>query len=207
MQDFIEIRRINICVYIVYSFLGVENRREKQRREKEKLMKRKTLKMPKISALDARKRLLLAGGCAVLALLIALCITIIMRTNIQKEYTSARNEIGSELYSQVYMLCQTFDQVDVPGQDLQEGVLPAMRRYYTSAVSLNTAIASAFGSRYELLSVDDVSAFDRAFDAYDAAFRSGRSTDSSRSAMAESVGAARQLLSSRYADDRLKPAA
>ena len=141
------------------------------------------------------RRLGMIGGLAVLlALLIALCITINMRSHIQSEYTNARNEIGEESYTELYMLCQTFDQVTVPGQDVQNGVIPTMQEYYLAAQTLNTALTNAFGERYAVLTGEHIAALDSAFEAYDTAFRGGKSTDSAESAMRSGMDMVRGIL-------------
>lgn len=100
-------------------------------------MERRRRKRVDLSQIDLKK----AGAAIVVAALILLiallCITISMRAHIQDAYTSARNEVGEQLYTELYMLCQTFDQVTVPGQDVQNVVIPTMQEYYLAARTLN----------------------------------------------------------------------
>ena len=147
---------------------------------------------------------MLAVGGTMVLLIVLLCITINMRSHIQSEYSFARNEIGEEAYTELYMLCQTFDQVTVPGQDVQNVVIPKMQDYYLSAQTLNTALARAFGDRYELLSPDELSALDAAFEAYDSAFRAGKPTDDAQSAMQSCMDMVRSILDSRFRNGVLK---
>lgn len=157
----------------------------------------KRLEMPKVSPKTAGVMIVCA---AVIALLVMLCISVVMRANIQSEYTQARNEISEELYTQLYMLCQTFDQVTVPGQDLENVVIPTMKDYSLAAQTLNGVMGNAFGSQYSVLTQENVSALDSAFDAYEAAFRGGRTTEEAQSAMQECMNTIRTLLESRFRD-------
>lgn len=157
----------------------------------------KKLEMPKISPKTAG---VVIGCAAVIALLVMLCISVVMRANIQSEYTQARNEVSEELYTQLYILCQTFDQVTVPGQDLENVVIPTMKDYYLAAQTLNGVMGNAFGSRYSVLTQENVSALDSAFDAYEAAFRGGRTTEEAQNAMQECMNTIRTLLESRFRD-------
>ena len=142
----------------------------------------------------------LIGCAAVIVLLVTLCISVVMRTNIQRDYTQARNEISEELYTQLYMLCQTFDQVTVPGQDLENVVIPMMEDYYLAAQTLSDVLGNAFGRKYTVLSQENISALNNAFDAYEAAFRGGRTTEEAQQAMQECMNMVRTLLESRFRD-------
>lgn len=157
----------------------------------------KGLEMPKISPKTAG---VVIGCAAVIALLVMLCISVVMRANIQSEYTQARNEISEELYTQLYMLCQTFDQVTVPGQDLENVVIPLMEDYYLAAQTLNDVMGNAFGSQYSVLTQENASALSSAFDAYESAFRGGRTTEEAQNAMQECMNMVRTLLESRFRD-------
>ena len=138
-------------------------------------------------------------------LLAALCISVVMRSNIQAKYTQARNETGEELYTQLYMLCQTFDQVSVPGQDIENVVIPLMEDYYLAAQTANNVMGNAFGVRYSVLSQDDIDSLDRAFEAYDAAFRGGKTTEEAQAAMQDCMNMIRTHLESRFIDGLVQP--
>lgn len=169
-------------------------------------MERRRRKRVDLSQIDLKK----AGAAIVVAALILLiallCITISMRAHIQDAYTSARNEVGEQLYTELYMLCQTFDQVTVPGQDVQNVVIPTMQEYYLAARTLNEALTNAFGERYEVLSVENLSSLDGAFEAYDTAFRTGKSTDDAQATMDSCMGMVRSVLDSRFRDGKLRAA-
>lgn len=159
-----------------------------------------------LSGIDLRKLGVVAVCVTLVVLVILLCITIGMRSNIQSEYANARNEIGEEAYTELYMLCQTFDQVTVPGQDVQNVVIPTMAEYYLAAQTLNTALRNAFGERYAVLSAENIAALDSAFEAYDAAFRAGKSTDSAQSDMGSCMDMIRLILDARFRDGTLRAA-
>jgi len=163
-------------------------------------MEKQRAKRPEMLKISPKIAGILIGCAAVIVLLVTLCISVVMRANIQSEYTQARNEIGEELYTQLYMLCQTFDQVTVPGQDLENVVIPMMEDYYLAAQTLNDVMGNAFGRKYSVLTQENASALERAFEAYKAAFRGGKTTEEAQQSMQECMNMVRSLLESRFRD-------
>lgn len=135
---------------------------------------------------------------AALALVIMLCINISMRSHIQKRYAEARSELGDSIYTELYVMCQTFDQVTVPGVDVQYELLPNMKDRFLAARTLNTALGNAFGEKYSVLTADDESAVDNAFGQYDAAFKTGKPTDDAENAMRACTQRIRSILDAKY---------
>lgn len=164
---------------------------------------KKRLEIPKITP---KKAGILGVGVVLIVLVVLLCITVNMRAHIQGAYSDARNEIGEVLYTELYMLCQTFDQVDVPGAEIQDIIIPGMNDCYLAALALNEAMTNGFGERYRVLSPDDVAALDNAFASYDTAFRSGKPTDDAEEAMRACISSVRAILAARYPNGVLKAA-
>lgn len=163
-------------------------------------MEKQRAQRPAMPRINPKTAGVLAGCVAVIVLLVTLCISVVMRSNIQDDYTTARNEIGEELYMQLYMLCQTFDQVTVPGQDLENIVIPKMENYFIAAQTLNDVMGNAFGQRYSVLTQDNQIEMERAFEAYEAAFRGGKTTEEAQSAMQNCMSTIRTLLETRFRD-------
>lgn len=152
------------------------------------------------------KKAAVGGVCALVVLLvILLCISMGMRSNIQTQYASARAEIGEMAYTELYMLCQTFDQVNIPGVDVQDGLIPDMKEYYLAAQTLNDVLIQCFGEKYGVLTADGVASIDAAFEAYDAAFRAGKTTDEAQTAMQGCVDMVHAVLAERFNDGSLLP--
>ena len=86
--------------------------------------------LPAMSDFSLREKALLTI-CAVLlvAILIITCISINIRSNMQRDYANVRTQIGQSLYSDLYMLTQTFDMTSVPNADIKNAVLPQMKNY------------------------------------------------------------------------------
>ncbi len=157
------------------------------------------------SALSARKKAILVACAAVmLALLIALCISINMRSNIQREYTQARDAAGEALYSNLYILMQTFDMTSVPNTDVQNVILPQMREYYIASVTLNNLITQTYGPRYTVLTETDISNLTAAFTAYETAYRNSAPTDLAQSNMRACMDRIKELLNTRYSQGVLR---
>lgn len=169
-------------------------------------MQKQRAKQQELPKIDPKKAGVLVGCAVVILLLVTLCITMVMRSNIQSQYAQARNETGEELYTQLYMLCQTFDQISVPGQDIENVVIPLMKDYYLAAQTVNDVMGNAFGARYSVLTQDDIAALDKAFEAYDAAFRGGKTTQEAQTAMQDCMNMIRTLLESRFIDGVIRPA-
>ena len=163
-------------------------------------MKKIARGLREFSALSGRKKAVVACAAALIVLLIvALCISINMRTHIQREYTQVRRQTGEALYSNLYMLTQTFDMTGVPNADVRNSVLPQMRTYYAASTTLNDLLGRAYGSRYAVLGETLQRDFDAAFDA-------GSSTDLAESNMRACMDTIRDLLMSRYSDGVLRAA-
>ena len=157
------------------------------------------------SALSPRKKAIVVGCAAViLALIIALCISINMRSNMQRQYTATRDAAGEALYSNLYILMQSFDMTSVPNTDVQNVILPQMRDYFIASVTLNNLITQTYGPRYTVLTEADVSDLTAAFTAYETAYRNNAPTDLAQSNMRACMDRIRELLNTRYSQGVLR---
>lgn len=157
------------------------------------------------SSLSARRKAVLIAVLAVIvALVAALCISIAMRANIQRQYVAARNRAGEALYSNLYILMQTFDMTSVPNADVRGVILPQMRDYYVAAITLNNLLGQTYGARYAVLSESDISSLTSAFTGYEAAYANNTSTDLAQSNMQQCMDRIRELLNTRYSQGVLK---
>ena len=150
------------------------------------------------------KALAIAGLALIVILIIALCISIGMRANIQREYTAAREQAGKALYDNLFILMQTFDSTAVPNIDVRNAILPQMRDYYIASVTLNNLLAQTYGSRYAVLSDADISDLTSAFTSYETAYKNNTSTDLARSNMQLCMDRVKELLNTRYSQGVLK---
>ena len=161
--------------------------------------------VPALSELNLREKALLSVCAALLAaILIITCISINIRSNMQREYSNVRNQLGSALYSDMYMLTQTFDMTSVPNADVKNAVLPQMKNYFIAAATLNEQISNIYGQRYQVLSESDLSTLRAAFSAYDAAFRSDAPTDLVQADMQLCMDRVKELLNARYSEGILR---
>ena len=157
------------------------------------------------SALDARKKAIVCTCVALLiALIVTLCISINIRSNMQRKYTDARNKTGEALYSNLYILMQTFDMTGVPNTDVENAILPQMRDYFVASVTLNNLLISTYGPRYAVLTDADVSNLTAAFTAYEAAYRNNSATDLAQSNMRTCMERVKELLNTRYSQGVLR---
>ena len=162
-------------------------------------------KLPELSALSHREQALLCViGGLVVALVVVTCISINIRVNMQIEYTDVRDGLGSSLYSNLYMMTQTFDMTSVPNADIKNSIIPQMKNYFIAATTLNEQLTNSFGRRYQVLTDSDVSTLRTTFNAYDAAFRSDAPTDLAQADMAACMQRVRELLNTRYNEGILR---
>ena len=163
--------------------------------------------MPAMSELNRREKALLSVCAALMVIILVItCISINIRSNMQREYSAARNQVGSSLYSNLYMLTQTFDMTSVPNADIKNAVIPQMKNYFIASATLNDLLVSIYGQRYQVLSEGDVSTLRSAFSAYDAAFRSDAPTDLVQADMQLCMERVKELLNTRYSEGILRPA-
>lgn len=153
-----------------------------------------------------RKAIVLAGLALLVVLIVALCISINMRSSMQRKYTAARNRAGEALYSNLYILMQTFDMTAVPNADVPNAILPQMRDYYVASVTLNNLLAQTYGPKYAVLTEADITSLTDAFTGYEAAFANNSPTDLARSNMQLCMDRVRELLNTRYSQGVLKAA-
>ena len=144
------------------------------------------------------------AAALVVALIIITCISINIRVNMQREYTTVRSQIGETLYSDLYMLTQTFDMTSVPNADIKNAVIPQMKNYFIAATALNEQLNNIYGQRYQVLTDSDVSTLRAAFNAYDAAFRSDAPTDLVQADMQLCMERIKELLAARYSEGILR---
>lgn len=168
-------------------------------------MQKTKAKMPAFRKLTTRETLIAAGIAVLIALIAILCISINMRAHIQDEYASVRNKIGESLYSNMYMMMQTFDMTSVPSADVQNAIIPQMEDYFVASTTLNDVLSNAYGQKYTVLTADHTTALKNAFSAYEKAFAEGSSTDLAYADMLNCMEMVRELLACRFSEGVLKP--
>ena len=157
--------------------------------------------------LNARVILPIVAALIALVLIVLVCIFAANANSARNEYAQARDSVGEDLYTDLYMFARSYDGVTLAGADIQGDILPLMRDYYTAAIALDDAIVNAYGQRYQLLDANMRASVTAAFEAFNDAFAQGRSTSDAVSSMSACVQNIEQLLSTRYdANTRLMPA-
>ena len=162
-------------------------------------------KLPELGQMSHREKALLCVVAGlVVALIVVTCISINIRLNMQREYTEVRNRLGESLYSNLYMLTQTFDMTTVPNADVRNSIIPQMKNYFIAATTMNEALYNIFGQRFQVLTDSDISALRTTFSSYDSAFRSDAPTDLAQADMQSCMDRVRDLLNSRFSEGVLR---
>lgn len=138
---------------------------------------------------------------AVIALAVALCISIYMRANIQKRYSNARSQIQEKTYQGMIAMTELFARVDDPSVDVRNKLIPSLKAEYAAVDALNTALIDGFGPSSAVLSAEQIAAFDAAFEEYASAYREGRATGLARDDMAACIADVQRMIDERYAPE------
>ena len=138
-------------------------------------------------------------GSALLLLLICLCITIFMQSNIQRRYTAAANQMQEQAYQRLINMTELFARVDDPEVDVQNKLIPELKANYMSVIALNTALSTGFGANQVVLTEDQTAAFDAAFEEYSTAYRQGLATGLAKADMTVCIQDVQEMIDERYA--------
>ena len=141
----------------------------------------------------------IGAGSAFLLLIICLCITVFMQSNIHRRYTSAESQMQEQVYQDLIGMTELFARVDDPGVDVQNKLIPELKARYASASAVNTALREGFGAESAVLSIEQTTAFETAFEEYAAAYRQGLSTGLARADMTACIQGVQVMIDDRYA--------
>lgn len=132
----------------------------------------------KLAILTQDKRFLKRAAIvfvAALLLIVCLCISISMRSNIQKKYSATIHRMQDAIYQNLDTMIDLFARVEDPTVDVPHKLLPEMRARYYTVAALNSILIQS-GKGYAVLSDEQLEAFDAAFEQYAAANRQGSPT-------------------------------
>ena len=141
------------------------------------------------------------AGSAFLLLFVCLCITVYMRSNIQRRYTSAASQMQEQAYQELIDMTELFARVDDPEVDVQYKLIPELKAKYMSVAALNTALTDGFGAKKAVLTDEQTAAFDAAFDEYSSAYRQGLATGLAQADMTACIEDVQALIDERYPPD------
>ena len=130
----------------------------------------------------ALMKLLCAAAAVVLALVIGLCISNIMRSNIQKKYSASIGQLQVHAYQNMTTMTELFARIEDPTVDVRYKLLPALKSHYSAVVAINAALSAAEAE--PLLNAEQIAAFDAAFEQYEEAYRQGSATGLAKADMA-----------------------
>lgn len=136
--------------------------------------------------------------CLILILVAVICIFSNSLSNIQQEYTGARNELGQSIYTNLYELYTECGAAEQPGADMPNTILPGMREHYYAARTLDDAMARCYGSEYQVLTATVRSAINDVFSAYADAYRMGKSTATADEGLEACANSLESILLTRF---------
>ena len=138
---------------------------------------------------------------AVIALTIALCISIYMRANIQHRYSSARARLQEQTYQGMIAMTELFSRIDDPSVDVRNKLIPSLKAEYAAVNALNTALIDGFGASSTVLSGEQIADLEAAFAEYASAYREGRATGLAQDDMAACIADIQRMIDERYAPE------
>lgn len=144
-----------------------------------------------------RRRVIARSALAVLAL--GLCISIVMQSNIQRRYSRAADMMREQIYQGLREMSQLFARVEEPGVDVQHKLVPALSEEYAVVAALNAILVNGYGPRRGVLSSEQISRFDTAFEEYSSAYRQGLETGLARADMAAIMAEVQPMIDKHFA--------
>lgn len=144
-------------------------------------------------------------AAVILILVVVICISSIMRANMQRKYADARFEMQEQVYMHLQDMTELFSRIEDPEVDVQHKLIPYMYSSFTGVVSLNTVLRDSYGRSSALLSDDLVADLDAAFDSYFAAYRGGGPTGLAQADMAECMADIQPIVDERFAEPTVDP--
>lgn len=135
---------------------------------------------------------------ALLCLILIACISIHMHSSMQRKYAAAAETTQEQLYRNLIEMTELFSRVDEPNVDVQNKLIPSLKAKYTATLALNDALINGFGSKYAVLSSEQIAAFDAAFTEYADAYSQGTATGLARDDMADCIDGIQAMIDKRY---------
>ena len=146
-------------------------------------------------------RVAMGAGSAFLLLVVCLCITAFMQSNIHRRYTTAAEQMQEQVFQELIGMTELFSRVDDPGVDVQNKLIPELKARYSGVSALNTALMEGFGAESAVLSTEQTSAFESAFEEYSSAYRQGLSTGLAKADMTACIQQVQVMIDDRYAPE------
>lgn len=129
-------------------------------------------------------RIIAAVLGVLLILMVWLCISINMRTNIQKKYTNTISQMQAQAYQNLNTMTQLFARIDDPNVDVRNKLIPELKAQYTSAAAISNVLNTSAPARAAVLTPEQIAAFDAAFKLYAECYRNGTATGLAQADMA-----------------------
>lgn len=146
----------------------------------------------------ALKRTLLILAAALAALIVGLCISIHMRSNIQTKYSAVVTHLQEQTYQELSAMVELFSRVDDPNVDVRYKLIPELKARYSAVVALNRTLTESCGERRAVLTSEQTAAFDAAFEEYALAYRQGIATGLAQADMSACMQAAQTMIDQHY---------
>lgn len=134
----------------------------------------------------------------VLVLVISLCITIHIHSNIQKKYSATVEQMQEQTYQNLISMTELFARIDDPTVDVRYKLIPELKAQYTAASAINSVLINACGEKKAVLSAEQVAAFDAAFESFATAYRTNAATGLAQADMAACIEEIQAMISARY---------
>lgn len=134
----------------------------------------------------------------VLVLIVCLCISIHMRSNIQKKYSTVVAQMQEQTYQNLISMTELFARIDDPTVDVRYKLIPELKAQYTAAAAVNSVLTNSCGEKQAVLSTEQVAAFDAAFESYATAYRTNAATGLAQADMAACIEEVQAMIDARY---------
>lgn len=136
----------------------------------------------------------------VLILMITCCISIHMRVNIQKKYSTAIDALQTQGYQNMENMTELFGRIDDPNVDVRYKLIPELKAQYSALSAVNTALLDC-GEKYALLTREEMEAFDASFALYASAYQQGSATGLAKADLAACMENVQAMVTERNAPE------
>lgn len=143
-------------------------------------------------------RIAAAAVAAMLILVSVLCISLHMRSNIQKKYSATVAQLREQTFQSLKNMTELFGRVDDPNVDVRYKLIPELKAQYAAVAAMNGVLLDNCGEKEAVLSAGQMDAFDAAFESYALAYSQGIATGLARADMAACIAEAQQIVELHY---------
>lgn len=148
------------------------------------------------------ERYFLYGLAGIFVLLTVLMLSAFSgKGSLQTQLDEAREMMAASIQSDVQQALSSYESIGRKSADLQNDVLPALRRHMHSAYAMNRVLTETFGEEYSMIDDDLYENFENSMQQFDSLLSAGQSTDPAKEILTACMDGMKIALNNRFTDD------